>query len=60
MKPDRLTCPCYVYGCVFPALIVFYLPFYELALSDESLLLCANGQLHYHIKSFWAVLLVVN
>ena len=60
MKPDRLTCPCYAYGCVFPALIVFYLPFYGLALSDESLLLCDNGQLNYHIHSFWAILLVVN
>ena len=49
MKPDRLTCPCYVYGCVFRALIVFYLPFYEFALSDESLLLCANAQQHYYI-----------
>ena len=52
MKPERLTCPCYVYACVFPALIVFYLPFYELALSDESPLLFDNGQLHYHIQSF--------
>ena len=29
---------------------VFYLPFYEFELSHESLLLCDNGQLHYHIQ----------
>ena len=29
---------------------VFYLPFYEFELSDASLLLCDNGQLHYHIQ----------
>ena len=38
--------------CVsFFSLGVFYLPFYEFALSDESLLVCDNGQLHYHIQS---------
>ena len=42
--------------CMRPSLGVFYLPFYEFALSDESLLLCDNGQLHYHIhsKKNWA------
>ena len=55
--------------CIYMRLSLgeFYLPFYEFALSDESLLLCDNGQLHYHIQSkkiyanvsFWATLLVV-
>ena len=37
--------------CMRLSLGVFYLPCYEFALSDESLLLCDNGQLHYHIQS---------
>ena len=37
--------------CMRLSLGEFYLPFYEFALSDESLLLCDNGQLHYHIQS---------
>ena len=55
--------------CIYMRLYlgVFYLPFYEFELSDESLLLCDNGQLHYHIQlkkiyvnvSFWVTLLVV-
>ena len=38
--------------CIYMRLSLgeFYLPFYEFALSDESLLLCDNGQLHYHIQ----------
>ena len=55
--------------CIYMSLSlgVFYLPFYEFELSDESPLLCDNGQLHYHIQlkkiyvnvSFWVTLLVV-
>ena len=37
--------------CMRLSLGEFYLPFKEFALSDESLLLCENGQLHYHIQS---------
>ena len=37
--------------CMRLSLGEFYLPFYEFALSDQSLLLCDNGQLHYHIQS---------
>ena len=37
--------------CMRLSLGEFYLPVYEFALSDESLLLCDNGQLHHHIQS---------